>query len=57
MLSARHDQRPQEKLSRSKAYLNPEQGHSIGRDVTKEMGKALELLFRHEQVLEKFQMN
>jgi hypothetical protein len=50
-LTLSHNYRPQEKLSRS-THLNPDQGHSISRVVTKEMEKTLELLFKQEQALE-----
>jgi hypothetical protein len=50
-LTLSHNYRPQEKLSRS-AHLNPEHAGSIGRVVTKEMDRTLELLFRQEKALE-----
>jgi hypothetical protein len=50
-LTLRHEHRPHERLSRP-AHLNPEQDGGIGRVVTKEMEKALELLFRKEQAYE-----
>jgi Relaxase/Mobilisation nuclease domain len=50
-LTLRYEHGPQKKLSRS-AHLNPEHAGSIGRVVTKEMEKTLELLFRQEQALE-----
>jgi hypothetical protein len=51
-LTLRHEHRPHERLCRS-ARLNPEQAGSIGRVVTKEMEKVLELLLRQEQALER----
>ena len=50
-LTLRYEHRSQEKLFRS-GHLNTEHAGSVGRVVSKEMGKALELLFRQEQALE-----
>jgi hypothetical protein len=51
-LALHHEHKRHEKLCKS-PHFNPEQAGIVGRVVTKEMEKALELLFRQEQALER----